>query len=181
MHNASEEPPAEQQPRKKAVVEEERQELCVRMISAEPLPVRPEEWQSDVSAATKATLQEAIKHAQELALGNMPYNLDTRPVSEQCSDPAVPKRDKDMMYYLQKHGENLEADPPIYGCLHPKWQKQHKDKLLSKEEWSALWQIEQCSMDPINPKSSHHMTSLDKWTVSALCQSTYSIFWQSGQ
>ena len=56
------------------------------------------------------------------------------------------------MYYLQKHGENLEADPPIYGCLHPKWQKQHKDKLLSKEEWSALWQIEQCSMEPINPK-----------------------------
>ena len=70
------------------------------------------------------------------------------------------------MYYLQKHGENLEADPPIYGCLHPKWQKQYKNKLLSKEEWSALWQIEQCSMEPINPKSSHHMTSLDKWTVS---------------
>ena len=70
------------------------------------------------------------------------------------------------MYYLQKHGENLEADPPIYGCLHPKWQKQYKNKLLSKEEWSALWQIEQCSMEPSNPKSSHHMTSLDKWTVS---------------
>lgn len=78
-----------------------------------------------------------------------------------------------MLYYLQKHGENLETDPASYGCLHPKWQKQHKDKLLSKEDWSALWQVELCSMEPINPKSSHHMTSLDKWTVSAVsCCST---------
>ena len=71
------------------------------------------------------------------------------------------------MYYLQKHGENLEADPPIYGCLHPRWQKEHRDKDLSVEEWSLLWQAEMCAMKPINPKSSHHMTSLDKWTVSA--------------
>lgn len=77
-------------------------------------------------------------------------------------------RDKNMLYYYQKHGENLESDPPSYGCLHPKWQKQHKDKLLSKEDLSKLWQIEQCCMEPINPKTSHHMTSLDKWTVS-LC------------
>ena len=82
-----------------------------------------------------------------------------------CS-PRVPQKDKDMMYYLQKHGENLEADPPVYGCLHPKWQKQHKDKSLSVEEWSLLWQAEMCAMKPINPKPSHHMTSLDKWTVS---------------
>lgn len=71
-----------------------------------------------------------------------------------------------MMYYLQKHGENLETAPASYGCLHPKWQKRHKAKQLSTEEWSALWQVEQCSMEPINPKTSHHMTSLDKWTVS---------------
>ena len=56
------------------------------MISAEPLPVRPGEWQGDVSAAIEAALQKAIKHAQELAMGNMPYNIDTRPVSEQCSE-----------------------------------------------------------------------------------------------
>ena len=93
-----------------------------------------------------------------------------------CS-PSVPKRDKDYMYYLQKHGENLEADPPTYGCLHPRWKKQHKSKLLSKEELTALWQLEQCSMAPINPKSSHHMTSLDKWTVSALhCSCCDSLF-----
>lgn len=73
-----------------------------------------------------------------------------------------------MMYYLQKHGENLETAPASYGCLHPKWQKQRKGKQLSTQEWSALWQVEQCSMEPINPKTSHHMTSLDKWTVSAL-------------
>ncbi len=54
------------------------------------------------------------------------------------------------MYYLQKHGENLEADPPVHGCLHPKWQKQHKDKSLSVEEWSLLWQAEMCAMKPIN-------------------------------
>ncbi len=71
------------------------------------------------------------------------------------------------MWYLQKHGDNLEIDPPSYGCLHPKWQRQHKDKSLSVEEWSLLWEAEMCAMKPINPKTSHHMTSLDKWTVSA--------------
>jgi len=83
-----------------------------------------------------------------------------------CS-PQVPKEDKDLMWYLQKHGENLETDPPSYGCLHPKWQKQHKDKSLSVEEWSLLWQAEMCAMKPVKAKTSHHMTSLDKWTVSA--------------
>ena len=85
-----------------------------------------------------------------------------------------------MLYYYQKHGENLESDPPAYGCLHPKWQKQHKDKQLSREELSRLWQIEQCNLEPINPKSSHHMTSLDKWTVSA-CHSNLHILVESLQ
>ena len=71
-----------------------------------------------------------------------------------------------MMWYLQKHGENVETDPPSYGCLHPKWQRQHKDRSLSVEGWSLLWQAEMCAMKPINPKTSHHMTSLDKWMVS---------------
>ena len=78
------------------------------------------------------------------------------------------------MLYLQKHGENLETDPPFYGCLHPKWQKQHKDKSLSVEEWTLLWQAEMCVMKPINAKTSHHMTSLDKWTVSAFTSSVSS-------
>ena len=80
----------------------------------------------------------------------------------------MPQNDKDYMWYLQKHGENLESDPPSYGCLHPKWQKQHKDKSLSMEEWTLLWQAEMCAMKPINAKTSHHMTSLDKWTVSII-------------
>ena len=72
------------------------------------------------------------------------------------------------MLLYQKHGENLETNPPTHGCLHPRWQKQHKHKHLSREEWSALWQIEQCSIEPMNAKSSGHMTTLDKWTVRAL-------------
>ena len=89
-----------------------------------------------------------------------------------CS-PAFSKEDKDLMLLYQKHGENLETDPPTYGCLHPRWQKQHKDKQLSTEEWSALWQIEQCSFKPIKAKSSGHMTTLDKWTVSCKTLTAY--------
>ena len=66
--------------------EESPRELCVRMLSAEPLPVCPGEWQGNVSAATEAALKEAIKHAQELVMRNMPHNIDTRPYSEQCSE-----------------------------------------------------------------------------------------------
>ena len=80
------------------------------------------------------------------------------------------------MLLYQKHGENLETEPPTYGCLHPRWQKQHKDKQLSTEQWSALWQIEQCSIEPMNAKSSSHMTALDKWTVSL-----YNAFMQSSK
>ena len=77
------------------------------------------------------------------------------------------------MLLYQKHGENLETDPPTYGCLHPRWQKQHKHKQLSKEEWSAPWQIEQLSIEPMNAKSSGHMTTLDKWTVSCKTSIAY--------
>jgi len=72
--------------RREARVEDDAQVLTAMQMTADPLPVGPGEWQGGVSAATEATLQEAIKHAQELAIGNMPYDVDTRPVSEQRSE-----------------------------------------------------------------------------------------------
>ena len=51
--------------------------------------------------------------------------------------------------------------------------KEHKDKDLSVEEWSLLWQSKMCAMKPINPKSSHHMASLDKWTMNAQSASVH--------
>lgn len=62
------------------------QVAAVTESSADPLAASPGEWQGGVSAATEAALQEAIKHAQELALGNMSYSIDSRPVSEQRSE-----------------------------------------------------------------------------------------------
>ncbi|DBA66817.1 TPA: hypothetical protein ACH3X2_001953 [Trebouxia sp. C0005] len=173
MQAASLAPAPEEQPRKKPAVAVEEssalqdaQMLAAMEATADPVPLKPGEWQGCVSAATEAALQEAIKPTDKQGpLANLPYSIDTRPISEQRADPGVFKRDRDMMYYLQKHGENLETAPASYGCLHPKWQKRHKAKQLSTEEWSALWQVEQCSMEPINPKTSHHMTSLDKWTI----------------
>ncbi|KAL0024858.1 hypothetical protein WJX79_006805 [Trebouxia sp. C0005] len=173
MQAASLAPAPEEQPRKKPAVAVEEssalqdaQMLAAMEATADPVPLKPGEWQGCVSAATEAALQEAIKPTDKQGpLANLPYSIDTRPISEQRADPGVFKRDRDMMYYLQKHGENLETAPASYGCLHPKWQKRHKAKQLSTEEWSALWQVEQCSMEPINPKTSHHMTSLDKWTA----------------
>lgn len=62
------------------------QVAAVTESSADPLAIGPGEWQGGVSAATEAALQEAIKHAQELALGNTAYNINTRAVSEQRSE-----------------------------------------------------------------------------------------------
>ena len=104
-----------------------------------------------------------------LALDTQVLALDTQVQSADiltflCS-PALSKVDKDLLLLYQKHGENLETEPPTYGSLHPRWQKQHKHKQLSTQEWSALWQIEQCSFKPMKAKSLGHMTTLDKWTV----------------
>ena len=43
----------------------------------------------------------------------------------------------------------METDCPPYGCLHPMWQRQHKDKSLSVEEWPLLWQAEMSGINPI--------------------------------
>ena len=59
--------------------------LAASQISTDLLPVAPE-GKGGVSVATKAAVQEAIKHAQELAMGNTPFNIDTRPVSKQLSE-----------------------------------------------------------------------------------------------
>lgn len=62
------------------------QVAAVTEMSAEPLPLGPGEWQGGLSAVTEATLQETIKHAQELALGKTAYSIDTRAVSEPRSE-----------------------------------------------------------------------------------------------
>lgn len=158
MQAASQAPAPEEQPRKKPVVAVEEQNA---LEDAQVLAAM-EDRQGCVSAATEAALQEAISKAEK-PVNN--YTIDARPVSEQRSDPAIPKRNKDMLYYYQKHGENLEREPPCYGCLHPKWQKQYKDKQLTREELARLWQIEKCYIESVDPKASHHMISLDKWTA----------------
>ncbi|KAL3144516.1 hypothetical protein ABBQ32_004250 [Trebouxia sp. C0010 RCD-2024] len=135
--------------------------LVATYSSADPVPVSPGQWQSDqtIIAGYQAVLQDCLKQANDSGqltcpLRNVPYAIDSRPISRQHADPAVPKQDKQLMYcnvvaitlatseykiqkigledtlakglvssidfscpirymyYLQKHGENLEMDPP---------------------------------------------------------------------
>ena len=58
--------------------------LTASQTSADILPVAPE-GKSGVSAATEAAVQEAIGHPQD-PLANLPYSIDTRPISQQRSE-----------------------------------------------------------------------------------------------
>ena len=66
---------------------EDAQVLAAMEATAEPLPPKPGEWQGCVSAATEAALQEAIKQTDKQGpLANLPYSIDTRPISEQRAE-----------------------------------------------------------------------------------------------
>ena len=64
---------------------EDTQILAAMQKTADPLPVGAGDWQGGVSVATKAAVQEAIKHPQD-PLVDLPYSIDTRPISEQRSE-----------------------------------------------------------------------------------------------
>ena len=72
---------------RKAVVLEDAQVLAAMEATAEPLPLKPGEWQGGVSAATEAALQEAIKQTdKQRPLAKLPYRIDTMPISEQRAE-----------------------------------------------------------------------------------------------
>ena len=62
---------------------EDAQVLAAMEATAEPLPLKPGEWQGAAGAA----LQEAIKQTDKQGpLANLPYHIDTRPISEQRAE-----------------------------------------------------------------------------------------------
>ncbi|KAL0046598.1 hypothetical protein WJX82_004916 [Trebouxia sp. C0006] len=87
------------------------------------------------STASGSSVQQAFRQPLDIT----GYETDPRPVSEQRSDPRVPQKDKHMMYYLQKHGENLEADPPIYGLPHCHQKRYQSGPVDGVEHALLIW------------------------------------------